>query len=578
MSGARALLATRRNRVLIAGGTVALVFALAQLFCDISFLTNDDTSIQRTIAGWQTGEPYLAHPFLNILFSAPVSLLYRLFPAIAWWGRLQQAAVFVSLTVIGCCLFLEFERAAVRPSVAIGAFVLLCFGVFSYPIVRISFTLTAALCGTAAVALMLTEDPLRPLAWSRRGSALVLLLFCFLFRNSSGISILPFFLLAAAYRTVRPRCKDRDMRRARMRGGLCVLLAVALSALAIGANAYGRSHFNDPGYEEFDAARSAFTDYPHADYAEDPSLYASLGWDETVYQLVESWCFMDERVTVDALNTIAENAAHHDRTVAEKLIDALENGIALGRGNGVMQWVLAFTVGIFLWMLLLFCFRQRALLPALCCVCFALGAFLLCGYLCYTGRFLLRTFFLIAYPATISILLTALEVYASPERRRLPRRVHAAVLLLLLLPALAGTVLSCRALVLFDPSARLARIDTMYAYVLAHPDTVYIRDFSTIDDTDAFRTFPAEKPTNLLDWGGHGMYTGALRRQLALNGLPALNQDALLMDHVRVLTTKGSAQEKYILRYAEETLHADTIECVDTFGDGFIIYRFGKDA
>lgn len=562
--------------MLLAGGVAVLVFLLANAFCHITFLNNDDVSIQRAISGWQTGVPYPAHPFANPLLSAPVSLLYRLFPAIAWWGRLQQAAMLLSITVTGCCLLLAADGAGIRPAHALGGFALLCLGVFSSAIVQIAFTLTAALAGTAAVSLILTEDPARPCAWPRRISALLLLLACFLFRNSSGICVLPFFLFACAYRVVLPACGAGLVRRARMRNAACLLLGVAISALAIAANAHGRVHFNDPGYEEFDAARSAFADYPHPSYAEDPALYASVGWDETLYDLASSWCFLDERIDADALNAIAA-AGVQPRSVAQKLSDALQNGIALARGNGRMQWVLAFPAAAFIWMLLGLSKRRESLLPALAAGCFALGAFLLCGYLCYTGRFLLRTFFLIAYPATAAILLTALEVRRLPPRLRMPKWAGALAATLLLAPSLAGSVLTCRALVLYDPGPTLARVDDMYAYALANPDNIYIRDTYTINDIDAFRTFPERQPTNVIEWGGNGMYTGALSRQVALNGLAAFNGETLLGENVYLITTRGSAQEAFLLRYARDRLRAETIELVAEFGDRLAVYRFRRD-
>ena len=49
-------------------------------------------------------------------------------------------------------------------------------------------------------------------------------------------------------------------------------------------------------------------DYPHDSFETNPELYETAGWDESVYQLVQHWCFMDDRITADSFRYIADNS------------------------------------------------------------------------------------------------------------------------------------------------------------------------------------------------------------------------------------------------------------------------------
>ena len=75
-------------------------------------------------------------------------------------------------------------------------------------------------------------------------------------------------------------------------------------------------------FRAYNSARVAYMDYPHVSYKENPEVYENYGWDENLASLVNSWCFLDERVTAEAFYNIASaesvNGATNEEAVFEE--------------------------------------------------------------------------------------------------------------------------------------------------------------------------------------------------------------------------------------------------------------------
>lgn len=564
---------TRGGRWLLAALLTLAALAVLLPFCDITYLNNDDANIARALSGAQTGTPYPTHPFIHFVLGVCVSACYRVLPAVPWWTVFQLAFLFFGMTAAGACLLTLCGRRGVRMCIPCAVWVFAVWALYGYAVCQITFTLTSAVLGAAGVALFLTMEP-GERGWTLDAALGVLCaVLCFFVRNSGGRAMLPFWGLALVYRAAEAWLRKERRVAARQLGTLAVLAAAAVLTLA--GYRYGFVRWNAEAYPAFDDVRSRYLDYPVDSYAENPALYASAGWDGTLASLADNWFFMDARVNAESLGKITSGSAAQNRPAIEKLRGAIEAGVTLARGNGQMLYILTAFLAVLL--AAAYRFRRRADWPAFAAtVCFGGGAFLMCLYLGYSGRFLLRTFEMLAYPAFCGMLLCAVRVGAPGEPRIVSRaaklcwRAAAALSAMLLL---WGTGNAVRFLTARDASAEVAQIRTLKAYAAAHPENLYIRDTSASDDIDAF---PAAGilTVNLLDWGGTGMYTGAQQEQLRQNGLESLDMSAFAKENTYFVTTEGAGTTAIFETYLRENA-LGTLIPVDTLPNGVRIFRIG---
>ncbi len=575
---------TRAGRWVLAGALAAVWCLLIRATHLITFLNNDDTNILKTLAGYFTGEPYASHPFINWMLGVFVNRLYRLLPAVRWWPLMHFCGLYLGSAAVTAAVLkagAHKKLPLVFPLFAASAMMLLFF---SYALVTMAFTLTAGVLGAGAFALFLAfgldeTDERRPV-----GALLPILLLlagCFLFRNSSGISLLPFFALSAAYQLVRAA---RLPERAACRRALWIrapfTAAAALTALALVlSNAWGIERINGADYVAFDTARSKFMDYPHDSYDENPALYEAVGWDETLYDMAEARFFMDPRINAGTLNYIAEHSSVSDRSVQARFLDALRTGVQMARGNGQIKYTLlpmlcllaVGTVGFV---------RRREKWPEfatlLCC---ALGGFLLAFYLCYMGRFLLRLYLLLAYPTAAGLLILTLLLVDGKCALRAdrPRAYRERNLVLTLVFAAALLFSGIKTLAALDASDDAA--DTLHAsrqlkqYAIEHRRNIYIRAVNVGNDIDPYMLYPDTKPINLLDWGGTGMYTGVMKAQIHANGLDAFTPDVFRRDDVFFVSTVENHLSRHFLDYMKQYYGATDLVEVDRVTSFIVVYR-----
>ncbi len=566
----------------LAGVCMALTFALFK----VTFLNNDDANILYALAGYRSGAPYPTHRFINVALGLLISGLYRAAPSIPWWTVCQLTMLFAALTVIGACALKLADRALLPLWAALGLIALLYMTVFVYPVAWIAFTLTAGMLGTAACALIVAIDWERDARLQRRASAagaVALLLLCFFTRNSSGYSMLCFAAAAALYQLIKAPV------RMRVRVACALAAGVAAAALAVCLNNWGVARYNPPYYAEFEAARGHFIDYPHVTYEEDPAFFASLGWDKTIYDLADNLCYLDTAVNAETMNAIAAYPYAEDAGMLRRLAGALAYGEAFFRGSGVSQYMLAVPVLLTLWLLAL-CIRRRgksAELPIACAV--AAGAFLLCFYLCFAGRFPVHTFMLIAIPTTVMEWLLLLCMWGEKrtftqnkqiggEKRKYIARYLQFVGIFLTSAAVAWSLgMTQKTLFDTDRTALVEQNAAAETYAMEHPDNIYLTDVTSLENIGAFTVYPEEKPVNLIDWGGTGMHSGWKEAQLAANGLASLSAGLFRQENVYFITAVDS--DKLAMLDAYLTAHAGAVgyTCIEPVADGLAAYRFSFD-
>lgn len=572
---------TKSGRMLLGACLTLLLVGLTAAVFPITFLTNDDASIMYTFAGYFTGEPYPIHGFVNLPLGYFTSLLYMLVPTVPWWPVLQLLCVSISIWVIFYTIW-DIGAENGVPAWGMAALNALLYAtVLVYAVARLSFTLTACMLGTAGILRLLSVDTgglnRESLTIYAMLESLALMIACFLFRNSTGYSMVCFWAAAVAYHALNTLVGWKKPERTRE--GLRILgytfgCLVVFGGL-IWLNNWSLEHMNPEGYAAFEDARGRYQDFPHVTYGEDPAFFASIGWDLAVYDLVGSFCFIDPHVTADSLNAIL---AYDKGTVApltERVSAALQYGEKFFRGNGPAEYMLVAPALISLWTLARFLRERKRWIEALIVFGIALGSFLLCLYLCFVERLILRAFQVIAIPAAAIMLAFCLRIRPNePHRTKSKGTVFRAGLILLTLFSLGwGVAKNVLWIGQFEPQQQMQNMRTAEAYVMEHPQNVYICKPNFIFNSEAFKTYPEEKPTNLVDWGDAGMFSGWKTRQLERNGIEPFTMDVFRKENVYLIGTYSGQELEVLLDYLMANAGAKGYERVDTFGNGYAVFK-----
>ena len=511
---ADAALEKDRYRWLTAALATGLFFLWAFRVTVPAFMTNDDAAIMRAIGripaqGLRSAE----HTFSNILFCGFLSLFYRLAPGGYWYAWYHLAAIFLGVTVVGRCALLKAVRRGWRFPACLAPQGLLCLGLFLAPTAQLSFTVTPAVLGAAAAALILCRDDLPGRAGHIAADlgAAALLLLSYLQRIDTGRVALCFWALAEGYRLLRLLLAGREDR---LRALAALALAVALTAgLVLGVGGYSlpmdeAQYKTDRAYNKAEYYRSMVMDY-----LLDGLTNEQLEQTAASIRGLEAGTVMDERISTDAFRTItlaylpahADDAGNDSFTGGWDSFSAALAGIS-EEDRAVMETTAAVMALLLALALLDVAGRGRRAWPeALCAACAVAGTAVLAAYLLWQGRFPLRSFMAISVPSVTTLTLMALAVPdGAPVRARTGVRALSA-LGLAGLCVLAGL---CAAAVPYIGQS-VTRDDVFFSqhvteqYALAHPDVTFITN-SLEQDLDPFHTADGY-PDNIRLWGGTGI-------------------------------------------------------------------------
>lgn len=574
--------ATKSGRMLLGACLTLLLVGLTAAVLPIAFLTNDDTSIMYTFAGYYTGEPYPIHGFVNLPLGYLTSLLYMLLPTVPWWPVLQLLCVAISIWVIFYSLW-DIGAANGVPAWAMALVnAVFYLTVLVYAVWRLSFTLTACMLGTAGILRLLSADTggerREPLSLYAMIESLALLIFCFLFRNSTGYSMACFWAAGVGYHALNHAVswKKPERRRELLRISAYVVGCLMVFGALVWLNGWSYQNMNPEGYAAFEEARGRYQDFPHVTYAEDPAFFASLGWDEETYNLVENYCYIDPHVTADSLNAILAYDTGAPGSLVARFSAALGYGEAFFRGNGPAEYLLVAPVSLALWSLYRFLREKKRGVETLAVLGLALGSFLLCLYLCFVERLILRAFQVIAIPAAAMMLSLCLRICGETRKRetRTGAKLFRAGLLGLTALALCWSLAkSWLWLGQYEPQKQMQDMRTAEAYAIAHEENVYLYMPTFIFPIEAFKTYPDEKPLNMLDWGDTGTYSGWKTRQLEINGIAQLTPGVFARDNVYLMGTLDGRELQVLFDYLAQDADAKGFERVDVFGEGYAIYK-----
>ena len=551
-------------------------FLMCFLYGSMQYQTNDDYSIQVTLAGNTAGSPYPVHQFISVFISYPISWLYSVIGTVQWWYVYSQCLIFVSLVIVNCSLDRTVRHRGLPVVIGVLFAVITDAVFFLYSIANVTFTVVGGITGTAAVMLILISgDSPRKLRYYIPAAVLFVLTVCH--RQSSGMLVYCYILAALFCVFI-----DLDMSLIKRFLGFlsaAVLFFAMMQGLILGnqaiqADTHGRE------FAAFNAARSRFMDYPKDTYSENPQLYEELGWSELVYRLASSWCFLPDEITAENFTAAVARSNKEARTFDLETLG--DRWVSTQKDERVIYTGIVCLVAAAGALIMTVMARDRKMLLAE--VINIAGTAVLIAYQLVGGRSNYRSLVICFLPSAMISIYLMLNGIGTSRPFRVRGLVIAALVAVFCVPgSVRGTA---NALVEADRegSFRDAALEqALYDHVIGHPDNIYIRVNTTLMKSP-LPICPDEKPSNLFNWGGSTFYSASFRKQLEINGLTKLNGDALRRDNVYVVsatdlgaladgkkTNKGSLALLYAWQKTEHG--AVCISREDTVGEGLYIYR-----
>lgn len=563
---------THRNSVrscwLWGAGITALAWGFLLCFSDIYFAANDDQFILRAMTGFQPGGTPDFHPFLLGFYVYPLRWLQRFFPGVAWYSLLELLLLALALTVILKSLLQCWLRAGRRLRTGL----LLCAGYAalygSNYLARVTFTVTGAMLGAAAVAQILSIDCQSASDRSLLRAmtlAILLLILCYGLRQLSLVPVLGYCGIAFLLRF----CSFFGFGKQTKRSARPMLVAAGLALLILGGLFAGRALEirlkQKQDALQWQQARSQVLDYINLKSLPSEAL-ESVGWTDEQRILLDKWNTMDEAISTEALRSVRKNWYNSETTTTAGA--AIED-LRWRSPWFVQTMVVLFGLGLFA----LFCaFRNRRENPWLPLALLMTGllCFLFFCYLALKGRLPYRAVTVALLPAAAMVFCLLGECPLPTARKgwRAALGILLAVSMAAPLPALLGAVRRRR-----SPWAYNAHAD-MDAQALAHPDLLLIYSTELVNDMRMFPDMSQGVPQNLTFWGGWSRGSDEYNAKLAAFGLDGEHFTAAdwLRPALRFISLK-EAPDEALLAYLRSELGPVEWEA-EKVSAGLYFFRF----
>ena len=301
----------RENKWLALAFSVSF-FVLLSSRLDFYYDLNDDVLLKDILSGSYTGEPESRNIYMRFPLSWFLSVLYRLIPAVPWFG----------VFLCGChilCVFLLTERLLDfclkrwEKWTVLAVELLFLTACLLRDLVFVQYTFTSAVLGAAAAFLVLTVRETEKASDFLRGClpGILLAVTSFLLRPEMLLMLLPFLCTAGLFRWAEesgPVLSKANFRKYFLTVGVLFLgLALCQILHSLG--------YRDPKWQyflhSFNDSRTQLYDFQSIPpYPENRGFYESIGMSEARQTLLENYNFgMDGELDAESLGKIAEYAA-----------------------------------------------------------------------------------------------------------------------------------------------------------------------------------------------------------------------------------------------------------------------------
>ena len=549
-------------------GITALLWGFLLCFSDIYFAANDDQFILRAMTGFQPGGTPDFHPFLLGFYVYPLRWLQRFFPGVAWYSLLELLLLALALTVILKSLLQCWLRAGRRLRTGL----LLCAGYAalygSNYLARVTFTVTGAMLGAAAVAQILSIDCQSASDRSLLRAmtlAILLLILCYGLRQLSLVPVLGYCGIAFLLRF----CSFFGFGKQTKRSARPMLVAAGLALLILGGLFAGRALEirlkQKQDALQWQQARSQVLDYINLKSLPSEAL-ESVGWTDEQRILLDKWNTMDEAISTEALRSVRKNWYNSETTTTAGA--AIED-LRWRSPWFVQTMVVLFGLGLFA----LFCaFRNRRENPWLPLALLLTGllCFLFFCYLALKGRLPYRAVTVALLPAS-AMVFCLLGECGLPRLRKSGAAVLCTMLVLgMIYPMSAMLPVLKRQRSPWDYNAHA----DMDAQALAHPELLLVYSTELVNDMRMFPDMSQGVPQNLTFWGGWSRGSDEYNAKLAAFGLDGEHFTAAdwLRPELRFISLKEEPDET-LLAYLRSELGTIQWEA-EKVSAGLYFFRF----
>ena len=545
---------------------VAILVAGLWKICPIIFQNNDDKFLLYLTAGYTTGTSELSSIFGGFIWSGLIGLFYKMAANVTWYTLISLAMIILSLICI-CYCFISSKNNNWMIVGLIG-FVFIFGYSFLYFTAAIQYTVTAAIIGTASVCLFVA----RMKTDSLKEQKILLILSCIMLvlsysvRKQMGLVTFSGLLVLMFFGFFREK-KQRAIKTAII---VALVFIVTCGTNMLHEKVTGVSEFND-----YYGDMQKWIDYPHLAIDEDADgIYASVGWDQDLYDVANKWFFMDERVSHENIRIINGAYTQQKYTLAERL-DRAKGAVMTSPYVG-FQFVLILALLI-----------------------------IVDGYVIVRKRF---DVILLSANALIGVCLLA-SAYFCIYKLRFPLRVYQSLVLVYCIPAIlllknkieedGSRILGISALLIgfvafivtyssypqyntlqqakaathdTDRNIEISKINAVESYAIEHRDNIYIYDYELSLPASPFINYKGNGPVNVLFWGGWTYGSPMYKKQLEANGRNSIYSKDFIDSNIYIA---GKYVDEDIYRYMTDLYDNVDVEIVDTIDDGnVIIYRY----
>ena len=292
----------RHNRYILSGISVLAVFLLFCFFRHLApfvYQTNDDLFLSMIASGKMSGDPETHLHFISYPAGLFLSLLYRSFPSLPWYGLFLCCSF--GLTMIFVLYFLlRQEKTLLINAGTTFLFCIISYGFFFPHIASLQFTTSAGIAVAGALFLFVISPLSDSLQGTLRNHAgfFLLSIYAFCIRNQVLLMCIPFLGIIGLSKylnagklsdihlpdkqTIPPLfCKNKQQKNLLLLGSL--FLVMLASFFLIEKLAYYNSNWR--AFRSYSAARASVYDYEgYPDYDTYQKVYQELGITRSSYE------------------------------------------------------------------------------------------------------------------------------------------------------------------------------------------------------------------------------------------------------------------------------------------------------
>ncbi len=509
--------------------TIVLVIFVA-FTTNITYMTNDDTSIARTLSGVYSGKPFITHQFINIILGAFISTLYKLFSGIQWWFIYSYLLMIIGVFLIHLSIFKVCQKKKYKLSFALLVIAAISTVFLIYPLSNVSFTTVPAILGAGLVMLLFVTAKSKNKLVNRLvyitefvGFVLVLI-----HRKDTGFAILCFILLGFLYKILLQN--SSSIKKAIIKYLTICFSFILITLTLIVSNSYATKSINGTDFVEFNQARVRYIDYAYSYCLTNPTVFEKTSWDTNLRVMVSiSWFFMDEEINTSTFNLLADEANAHKASLYEIVKKQFKN-IYTSNSYRLLIGVWLISALILLFVLI----YNKSLFNLIFFGFNNVGALILFLYQLYNGRIVYRSLYVIILPVVLINLFFALKEFnTSLTIKRTGIIFTYLSILLLLIPALN---LNFNKQIQLQKEESVKNTRDVKSYLMENPDKTYISSSNPLNDTDIDVFMDYAYYGNAIFYGGSAFHSTVFYDQLKHNNIEAADCSCLANDNVYFMT------------------------------------------